>query len=58
MYIHTQKKVTHAEMQRTCVRVVQSLMAKGTLRMFARVRARSVLPLPVGPAKRMLLFSN
>jgi len=32
-------------------------MAKGTSRILARVRASRVLPEPVGPIIRMLLFS-
>ena len=35
---------------------VASAMADGTSRIFARVWARRVLPLPVGPMRRMLLF--
>ena len=38
--------------------LLASPMAKGTSRTFARVFARSVFPLPVGPIKRMLLFSR
>jgi hypothetical protein len=37
--------------------VVASAMQKGTSRMRASVRASSVLPEPVGPMSRMLLFS-
>jgi hypothetical protein len=33
-------------------------MAKGTLRIFASVCASSVLPVPVGPISRMLLFCS
>jgi len=39
------------------VRVVASEMAKGTFRVAARVRARRVLPQPVGPISRTLDFS-
>ncbi len=39
------------------VTVVASEMLKGTSRMRANVRASSVLPLPVGPSSRTLLFS-
>ena len=37
---------------------VASAMAKGTLRIFASVCARSVFPEPVGPRRRMLLFAT
>ncbi len=39
------------------VKVVASLMAKGTFRKRAKVRANRVLPQPVGPMSRTLLFS-
>ena len=39
------------------VSVVASPIAKGTLRTRARVRAKSVLPEPVGPTSRILDFS-
>src|SRR5207244_2735108 len=39
------------------VSVVASAMQNGTSRIRARVLARSVLPDPVGPIKRILLFS-
>jgi len=38
------------------VRLVASAMVKGTLRKRARLWARRVLPLPVGPMSRMLLL--
>src|SRR5208282_331583 len=40
------------------VNVVASTMAKGTSSMRESVCARSVLPVPVGPIKRMLDFVN
>jgi hypothetical protein len=40
------------------VSVVASEMANGTSSTFASVRASSVLPEPVGPTRRMLLFST
>jgi len=40
------------------VSVVASEIANGTSRIFASVRASSVLPEPVGPTSRMLLFST
>jgi hypothetical protein len=38
------------------VRVVASAIAKGTFRVLAKVCARRVFPLPVGPSKRTLDF--
>ena len=40
------------------VNVVASAIAKGTSNIFARVFARRVLPEPVGPSNKILLFSN
>ena len=44
--------------QPASVRAVASVMAKGTSSIRARVWARSVLPQPVGPAIKMLLFCS
>ena len=40
------------------VTVVASAIAKGTFKALAKVLARRVLPLPVGPIKRTFDFSN
>ena len=40
------------------VNVVASAIVKGTSKSLAKVWAKSVLPLPVGPSKRILLFPN
>ncbi len=39
------------------VMFVASAMAKGTFKILAKVLAKSVLPEPVGPISRILLFS-
>ena len=50
------KTAESAEKVPASVSVVASAMAKGTFRSLASVWARSVLPEPVGPSIRMLLF--
>jgi len=40
------------------VKVVASAITKGTFNFLAKVRANKVLPHPVGPNNKILLFSN
>ena len=40
------------------VNVVASAIAKGTCKIFANVCANKVLPQPVGPSNKTLLFCN